>query len=186
MQPSRTLSQTFESGRIGSLAEPNFGGRAASFSCGAVIRVSLQVDQDQRISDARFKAAGCTVLVVTASSLLSQTIGRTTSDAAQLAQNVVSVVDADCEQLARDALLAAIRNYSDAARDDWQGDDPLICTCFCVSERTIQREISDRDLQTVCQVTSACNAGAGCRSCYSLIEDMLDDHRRNKTHDLSR
>ena len=180
MQPRRTLSQTFETGRIGSLAEPNFSGRAASFACGAVIQVSLQVDQDQRISDAKFKAAGCTVLVAAASSLLSKTIGKTTSDASQLAQGISSVVDGDCQQLAREALLAAIRNYSDAARDDWQGDDPLICTCFCVSERTIQREIRDHNLKSVRQVTAACNAGGGCRSCYSLIEDLLEEVKSDR------
>jgi hypothetical protein len=49
-----------------------------------------------------------------------------------------------CVELACNALLDAIREYSNAARDDWAGDEALICTCFFVSERTIEREIQTR------------------------------------------
>src|ERR1051325_4729881 len=49
--------------------------------------------------------------------------------------------ESHCAALARAALLDAIREYSNAARDDWAGDEALICTCFFVSERTIDREI---------------------------------------------
>ena len=78
-----------------------------------------------------------------------------------------------CPRLACDALLAAIRNYSNAARDDWAGDEALICTCFFVSERTIEREIQTHGLTTVAEVTRACNAGGGCGSCHQLIQDIL-------------
>jgi NifU-like protein len=79
-----------------------------------------------------------------------------------------------CSKLACDALLAAIREYSDAARDDWAGDEALICTCFFVSERTIEREIETHGLQDVADVTRACNAGGGCGSCHQLIQEILD------------
>lgn len=79
-----------------------------------------------------------------------------------------------CPKLACDALLAAIREYSDAARDDWAGDEALICTCFFVSERTIETEIATRGLTTVAEVTRACNAGGGCGSCHQLIQEILD------------
>lgn len=81
-----------------------------------------------------------------------------------------------CPRLACDALLAAIREYSDAARDEWIGDEALICTCFFVSERTIEREIAARSLTTVADVTRACNAGGGCGSCHQLIQEILDTH----------
>ena len=79
-----------------------------------------------------------------------------------------------CVKLACDALLDAIREYSNAARDDWAGDEALICTCFFVSERTIENEIQTRGLTTVAEVTKACNAGAGCGSCHQLIQEMLE------------
>jgi NifU-like protein len=79
-----------------------------------------------------------------------------------------------CPQLACDALLAAIREYSDAVRDEWTGDEALICTCFFVSDRTIEHEIATRGLRTVVDVTRACNAGGGCGSCHQLIQEILD------------
>ncbi len=80
--------------------------------------------------------------------------------------------------LACEALVSAIRNYSDSARDEWEGDEALICTCFCVSERTIEREIQENGLRTIAEVTAACAAGGGCRSCYPLIEDILGEVNR--------
>ena len=79
-----------------------------------------------------------------------------------------------CAALACETLVSAIRNYSDAVRDEWSGDDALICTCFGVSEHTIERAIQTDGLQTSAEVTKATNAGAGCRSCFPLIQDMLD------------
>lgn len=79
-----------------------------------------------------------------------------------------------CPKLACEALLAAIREYSDAARDEWIGEEALICTCFFVSERTIEQEITVRGLTTVAEVTRVCNAGGGCGSCHQLIQEILD------------
>ena len=163
---------------VGDAAEPNFVGRAASLQCGAVLRISVHVDESQRITDAKFKAAGCTTLVASTASLIEKVIGKTNAEAAAVAQDVETMSDltparVDCVTLAHEALLRAIRAYSDAARDEWEGDEALICTCFCVSERTIEREIQENNLRTISEVTRACNAGGGCRSCYALIEELL-------------
>lgn len=139
------------------------------------MRFSIQVDEAQRVSQARFRAAGCHVLIAAASMLTEQVSGLTTAEAATIATSVTN-----CAALARDALLDAIREYSNAARDDWAGDEALICTCFFVSERMIEREIQAHGLTTVSEVTRACNAGGGCGSCHQLIQEILE------TNDLPR
>ena len=103
--------------------------------------------------------------------LTEQVIGLTTAAAAVIRQP--TDVDPRCATIACDALLDAIRDFSNAARDDWAGDEALICTCFFVSERTIEQEIQARGLTTVAEVTKACNAGAGCGSCHQLIQEIL-------------
>jgi len=138
-----------------------------------------------RVSQARFRAAGCHVLVASASLLTERVTGSTTADAAALAQEPAALVGVitdreHCSGIACDALIAAIRKYSDAARDDWAGDEALICTCFFVSERRIEREIQQHGLTTVAEVTQICNAGGGCGSCHQLIQEILE------TNDLSR
>ena len=107
--------------------------------------------------------------------LTERVTGLTTAEAATIGQGGAALegVDARCARLACEALLDAIRDFSNAARDDWAGDEPLICTCFFVSERTIEREIQARGLTTVAEVTRACNAGAGCGSCHQLIQEIL-------------
>jgi NifU-like protein len=172
---------------VGDAGEPSFGGRAASLNCGAHVRISIQIDEEQRISQARFRAAGCHVLIAAGSLLTELVTGRTTADAAIIGQNpndLINQLGADqgnaaCVKLTCDALLDAIREYSNAARDDWTGDEALICTCFFVSERTIEREIQTRGLTTITEVTNVCNAGGGCGSCHHLIQEILE------TNDLS-
>jgi NifU-like protein len=183
-KPSLVGQLLLDPKHVGEATGPNFIGRAASFQCGATLRISLHIDESQRITEAKFKAAGCSVLVASASLLLDEVIGKTTGDAASLGQHADFLQErlgelpaerSECPGLAGKALVAAIRNYSDLARDEWEGDEALICTCFCVSERTIEREIETKQLRTIAEVTAACNAGAGCRSCYPLIEDILEE-----------
>jgi NifU-like protein len=191
MQPNSSLAAElfFNPKHVGEATEPRFTGRSASFQCGATLRVSLHVDESARITEAKFKAAGCSVLVASASLLMDQVVGKTTGEAAALAQSVEELQDrlaevpaerSECPALAREALVSAIQKYSDLAREEWEGDEALICTCFCVSERTIEREIQTHELRTIAEVTAACRAGAGCRSCYPLIQDILDDCERSK------
>lgn len=160
---------------MGDADEPRFVGRSASLTCGAHVRFSIQVDEEHSISQARFRAAGCSDLVAAASVLTEQVTGLTTAQAAAQ-ESTIEGVDPRCAELAREALLDAIRDFSNAARDDWAGNEALICTCFFVSERTIERKIQAHGLTTVAEVTKACNAGAGCGSCHQLIQEILAVH----------
>jgi NifU-like protein len=178
-----TLKDHFLNPRnVGDAGEPSFTGRAGSFVCGAVARLSIQLDESHNISQAKFRAAGCEVLIASLSILTDRVQGKTTADAALLGQDPerrlaelgVQPENTHCIQLACDALVAAVRQYSDAARNEWIGDEALICTCFFVSEQTIEREIEEKGLTTVREVTAACNAGAGCGSCQQLIVEILD------------
>ena len=168
----------FNPRNVGDADEPSFTGRAASLACGAHVRFTIQVDERAAISQAKFKAVGCNVLVAAASLLTEKTVGRTTAEAATTDVSEqfagVETQNAHCPGLARDALLAAIREYSNAAREDWFGDEALICTCFFVSERQIEREIAAKSLKTIADVTRACNAGGGCGSCHQLIQEILE------------
>src|SRR5215204_5854339 len=130
---------------VGDADEPRFTGRAGSFVCGAAVRLSIHLDESHNVAEARFKAAGCEVLIASLSILTERVRGKTTTDAALIGQRSDTLtaelsVEKDkvhCVQLACDALVAAIREYSEATRTEWNGDEVLICTCFFVSERTI-------------------------------------------------
>lgn len=182
---SACITQHFIQPRnVGEISSAEALGHAGALTCGAVVSMSLRLDESQRITDAKFKAAGCSYLVAASSFLTEQVKCKTSGEAAALGQSPEkSIIErlsdwppdrVNCAALACEALVSAIKSYSDAIRDEWAGDEALICTCFGVSERTIEEEIQAGNLSTIADVTRACNAGGGCRSCYSLIEDILD------------
>jgi NifU-like protein len=184
MSSSLINEHFFNPRNVGNIADAAAVARVGSVTCGATLRISLSVDESQRITDAKFKSAGCSSLVAASSLLTEQVKGKTTAEAAVLGQSpkesVIEQLDGwpvdrdHCAALACEALISAVRQYSDSVREEWTGDEALICTCFGVSERTIEREIQAGGLRTIAEVTKASNAGAGCRSCYSLIQDILD------------
>jgi NifU-like protein len=170
---------------VGDAGEPRFTGRAGSFVCGAAAHLSIQIDESHNISEAKFRAAGCQVLIAALSLLTERVQGKSTADAATIGHDSEHLLlefdipesNRHCLLLAGDALIAAICEYSNATRDEWNGDEVLICTCFFVSEQTIEREIKRRGLTNVNEVTAACNAGGGCGSCQPLIVEILETMR---------
>jgi NifU-like protein len=163
---------------VGAIDRPDGRGEGSSLVCGALVRITLRIDAEKKITDAKFKAVGCQLLVASAS-LLTETIkGRNTAQAAQIAKGESAN---QCAALCQDALLSAITLYSDAMREEWTGEEALICTCFGVAESAIEKEIDSASLHTIEEVTEACKAGAGCRSCYPLIQEILDVHWREQS-----
>lgn len=162
---------------VGELESPAGVGRSGSMVCGAIMITSLQVNAEQLVTEAKFKATGCSYLIAAGSLLTDLILNKPTAEAANLAQNGVFLEPPPdkkhCVEVAREAILSAIRHYSDSVRAEWPGEDALICTCFGVSEQRIEDEIRTKSLGTVDEVTRACNAGAGCGSCYKLIEEIL-------------
>ncbi|MBD0326370.1 MAG: iron-sulfur cluster assembly scaffold protein [Pyrinomonadaceae bacterium] len=173
-------------------------GDAGSFICGAALRLTLEIDAEARaITDAKFKAAGCGYLIAAASVLTETIKGIAISEAATLAESssfenriieYLADVPPDklqCVALCREALLSALANYHNATREEWTGEEALICTCFGVSEKSIEQAIRTNGLRTIEQVTRACNAGGGCHSCHPLIEDILEDYWRTEATESS-
>lgn len=171
---------------VGEVTEADAVGETGSLTCGAILRLTLKIDDDgQRIEEARFKAVGCGFLIACAS-VLTETIGELAiSRAATLSENALSgwfeelpAERQHCAALCREALQAALANHHNATRAEWAGDEALICTCFAVSEKTIEEVVAARSLRTVKEVTRACHAGGGCQSCHPLIVDILEDYWR--------
>jgi NifU-like protein len=169
---------------VGEVEEPNGTARAGSLICGAVVQVTLGVDEEKKITSARFKAAGCTYLIGICSVLTEAVTGKSSADAAAVLRSIdhpflsdIPSTNHHCLELALNTILSAIRNYSDSVRAEWHGEDALICSCFGISEQRIEQAIDSENFRTVADVTQVTNAGRGCGSCYNLIEDILDNYR---------
>ena len=92
--------------------------------CGDVMKLQIEVDDDNKIVDAKFKTFGCGSAIA-ASSLATEWIKDKTVDEASLIQNTEIVeelslppVKIHCSVLAEDAIKAAIKDYKEKnARD---------------------------------------------------------------------
>ena len=85
--------------------------------CGDVMKLQIQVDDDNKIVDAKFKTFGCGSAIA-ASSLATEWIKDKTVDEASMIRNTEIVeelslppVKIHCSVLAEDAIKAAIRDY---------------------------------------------------------------------------
>ena len=87
--------------------------------CGDVMKLQIQVDNENRIVDAKFKTFGCGSAIAS-SSLATEWIKNKTIDEAYTIQNTEIVkelslppVKIHCSVLAEDAIKSAIKDYQD-------------------------------------------------------------------------
>ncbi len=176
---------------VGEVREPDAQSDTGAIVCGAALRLTLKVDAaSHRITEVKFRAAGCGYLTAAAATATELITDITIEEAASLTPMLDELFAErleefpperrHCAELCRDALGSALTGYRTSAQTEWIGDEALICTCFGVAERVIEETIKSRALQSVNEVTRACNAGAGCGSCHPLIADILDDYWRTR------
>src|SRR6185295_7006318 len=86
MLPPPLQDHFFNPRNVGDLGNGAYCGRVGSPECGAVVQVSIRVDDSQTIREIKFRAAGCSVLVAATSMLTEVVKGTTTAAAARLMQ----------------------------------------------------------------------------------------------------
>ena len=121
MAYSKELIDHYEKPRnVGSLDKQSTDvgtGLVGAPACGDVMKLQIQVDDDNKIVDAKFKTFGCGSAIA-ASSLATEWIKDKTVDEASMIQNTEIVeelslppVKIHCSVLAEDAIKAAIKDY---------------------------------------------------------------------------
>jgi nitrogen fixation NifU-like protein len=88
-------------------------------SCGDVIKLQIEVDDDGKIADAKFKTFGCGSAIASSSLATEKIIGQTLEKAGELKNTDISQhlslppVKIHCSVLAEEAVQAAIKDYRD-------------------------------------------------------------------------
>lgn len=187
--PSK-ISEKFRAPRHAGRAEgANAAGTEASFVCGAALRFTLRIERETKeILEAKYQTSGCGFLIASAEKVAEKISGRKLTelhglDRAPLHEQIENELDEfpanrrHCLDLCLDALQAALADFRAAQVEEFTGEKALICTCFGVSEETIERAVSEYSLETVEEVIEICSAGGGCGSCQPLIHDILENVR---------
>jgi NifU-like protein len=161
----------------------------ANFECGSAIRVFLCVDDKAGlIVNAGFLSNGCGYMLAAADVLTLYLRGRQLAELhglrvgdlrAFVEKELIAFPDdrRGCLEACIEALRAAFADALQRRIEEFTGEKALICTCFGVSEETVERVIAEQDPKNVEDVTRVTRAGGGCGACLFLIRDMLDMHR---------
>ena len=93
-------------------------------ACGDVMRLQIQVDENDVISDAKFKTYGCGSAIASSSLLTEWVKGKTLDEATQIKNTDIAEelalppVKIHCSVLAEDAIKAAISDLQSKRSDD--------------------------------------------------------------------
>lgn len=160
----------------------NANGTNATFVCGCALRFSLQI-AERKIIEAKFQTNGCGFLIAAADLLSEIVTGKELAELHGL-ENIENLINsqlgtfpesrAHCLKLSIETLQAAFNDFRSRQLEEFVGEKALICTCFGVSEETIEKVIADNYCETVEEVSRLCNAGSGCGSCQLLIQEIID------------
>ena len=98
--------------------DPTVGtGLVGAPACGDVLKLQIKVDENGRISDARFKTYGCGSAIASSSLVTEWVKGKTLEEAGTIKNTAIAQelslppVKIHCSILAEDAIKAAIEDY---------------------------------------------------------------------------
>ncbi len=181
------INERFSAPRhAGKIIRANAVGAGASFLCGTFVRFFLEIDlESKKIIKSSFKSNGCGWTIAAADVLAEIIVGRRLTDFHAVDKNflqteIVSILGefpagrGHCASICTDAIEAATADFRRRQIEEFTGEKALICTCFGISEETIEILVSRNRIETVEEVTDLCNAGGGCGSCRFLIQEIID------------
>lgn len=168
---------------VGTIDNPDAVGDVGSITCGDALRLMLKIEKDtEKIVDAKFQTFGCGSAIASSSVLTEMIIGKTIKEV----ENITNQDIADflgglpkekmhCSVMGKEALDAAIANYRGIDLKQIEEEEgPLICQCFGIHEKLIEKTVAENNLRTVEEVTNYTKAGGGCQTCHPAIEDIIE------------
>lgn len=165
---------------VGAVENPDGDGLAGSLACGDALRLTFKLDNDRKISEAKFQTFGCASAIASSSALTVMLIGKTVEEAEQITNKDIIDYLGDlpkqkvhCSVMGREALEAAIYNYRTGKTLDRKIDGEVICHCFGATDKEIERIAREQNLTTAEEITDACKAGGGCGQCIPEIEAII-------------
>lgn len=164
---------------VGEIEKPDGFGEVGSLACGDALRLTFKLDEDKRIKDAKFKTFGCASAIASSSALTELVKGKSLEEAEKITNRDIAEYlgglpeeKMHCSVMGREALAAAIANYRGEKREKEEFE--IVCNCFGISDKEIERAVRENNLHTVEQVTHYTKAGGGCEGCHPKIRDIID------------
>jgi NifU-like protein len=163
----------------GAMDNPDGIGEVGSLACGDALTLMFKVDDQERITDAKFQTFGCASAIASSSALTEMIKGMTLEEASKVTNEDIAQFlgglpkeKMHCSVMGRDALEKAISHYRGQPEKKVEGN--VVCECFGITDMEIERAVRESHLKTVEDVTGYTKAGGGCESCHETIQEILD------------
>ena len=168
---------------VGEISDADGVAEVGSMACGDALKLTFKVEEG-KISDARFQTFGCASAIASASALTELLKGKTIEEAEQITnQEIADYLGGlpkekmHCSVLGRQALEQAIAHYKGSGKAVSPEEGKVVCECFGVTDKEIERAIRENNLATVEDVTNYTKAGGGCGNCQDKIREILEEVR---------
>ncbi len=164
---------------VGVMEDADGVGEVGSIACGDALTFYFKLDENGKIKDATFQTFGCASAIASSSALTEMVKGMTL----EVAEKITNEDIADylgglpkekmhCSVMGRDALEKAITCYRAEPEKEVEGE--IVCECFGVTDREIERVVRENKLTTIDDVTDYVKAGGGCGNCHDRIQEIID------------
>ena len=164
---------------VGVIDDADGIGEVGSLACGDALKLTFKLDENQHIRDAKFQTFGCASAIASSSALTEMIKGLSLEDAARITNEDIADYLGDlpkekmhCSVMGRDALEKAIAHYRGEAEKKIDGE--IVCECFGVTDREIERAVRENGLRSIEDVTNFVKAGGGCGNCHENIQQIID------------
>lgn len=174
---------------VGEINNPDAVGEVGNIQCGDALKLMLKIDENGKITDAKFQTFGCGSAIASSSALTEMIKGKTVEEAEKITNKDIAEflgglpeAKMHCSVMGTEALEIAISNYKGIdVKHEEEDEGRLLCTCFGVTEGKIEKAIRENNLKTAEEVTHYTKAGGGCGSCIPEIEDIIERVRKEMT-----
>jgi NifU-like protein len=165
---------------VGEIENPSGTGDVGSLACGDALKLTLKIDVNDIIVDAKFKTFGCASAIASSSVLTEMVKGMKVDDAAKITNEDIAEAlgglpkeKMHCSVMGREALEAAIADFRGLKLPMAEGE--VVCECFGVTDLEIIRAIRESNLRSVEEITNFTKAGGGCGKCEEKLRKILQD-----------
>ena len=118
MYTEKVMDHFMHPRNVGEIENASGVGTVGNAKCGDIMRIYLDIDENQVVRDAKFKTFGCGAAIATSSMATELIIGKTIYEALKVSNKAVMEaldglppVKVHCSVLAEEALHAAIQDY---------------------------------------------------------------------------
>jgi NifU-like protein len=165
---------------VGEIDKPSGTGDVGSLACGDALKLTLKINDEDIITEAKFKTFGCVSAIASSSVLTEMVVGMSVEEAAKITnEDIANALGGlpkekmHCSVMGREALEAAIADYRGLTLPMAQGE--VVCECFGVTDMEVIRAIKESNLRSVEEITNFTKAGGGCGKCEDKLREILQN-----------